>query len=65
MSEKLFIALTKFTGLAFLLIPAATLPLWIEGQSSLVAALSFGIWSYGIGYIDRGWTDYLKSIGKW
>ena len=59
---RFWIQLSRLTGPLLVAIPAVTLNYWFSsGLDPLAVAIPFGLWCFFIGYIDRGWTEYLQQ----
>ena len=62
---RLCIFLSRCIGPALVALPTLLLKYAIPATGEPVAvAIAFGWWCFAIGYIDRGWTEHLRSIGE-
>ena len=62
---KISIFLSRCIGpalIALLMILADFAMSRIVNPTPVLCAVS--VWCFAIGYIDRGWTEYLRSIGE-
>lgn len=69
MSKKSFvmrflIQASRWIGPLLCAIPASAMQFLLSlGGDPLVIAIAFGVWCFLVGYIDRGWTEHLRSTG--
>ena len=61
------IFLSRMLGPFLISVPSGVLCLLIRAEvpdPAWFVICGLPVWCYGVGYIDRGWTEYLRSIGE-
>jgi hypothetical protein len=65
MIRAFFIQASRLTGPLLIGIPVSTFPVLFHfGADPTIVAAVHGLWCFVVGYIYRGWMDYLRSIGE-
>jgi hypothetical protein len=63
--NKLVVTISRMIGAALIISAVITVPVFVGSEpSAVVFVVGLSAWSYVIGYLDRGWTEYLKQIGE-